>query len=106
MNSDDGIYDLIIPGGGPGALTAGLYAMSALGKEHESGACQSALSRFENNIPATSAGLKALEESLSRSAGTLLRRRNRRRLIIDVDSRSFWKFLRRRQTPLPFYGRP
>jgi hypothetical protein len=58
----------------------------ALGKEHEDGAGQSALCRFENNIPATSEGLKALEESLSRSAGTLLRRRNKRRLIIDVDS--------------------
>jgi hypothetical protein len=33
-----------------------------LGKEHESGACQSALSRFENNILATGKGLKALED--------------------------------------------
>ena len=31
-------------------------------------------------------GLKALENALSRSADTLLRRRNKRRLIIDVDS--------------------
>ncbi|HIJ76436.1 MAG TPA: IS1380 family transposase [Deltaproteobacteria bacterium] len=58
----------------------------ALGKEHESGAGQSALSRFENNILAAGEGLKALEEGLSRSADILLRRRNKRRLIIDVDS--------------------
>ncbi len=58
----------------------------ALGKEHESGAGQSALCRFENKILATGEGLKALENALSRSAETLLRRRNKRRLIIDVDS--------------------
>ena len=58
----------------------------ALGKEHESGAGQSSLSRFENKILATGRGLKVLEESLGRSADTLLRRRNKRRLIIDVDS--------------------
>ncbi len=58
----------------------------ALGKEHENGAGQSALCRFENNILATGVGLKALENALSRCAETLLRRRNKRRLIIDVDS--------------------
>ena len=58
----------------------------ALGKEHEYGAGQSALSRFENSILATPQGLKALENAISRSADTLLRRRNKRRLIIDVDS--------------------
>jgi len=58
----------------------------ALGKEHENGAGQSALSRFENSILATPRGLKALENAISRSADTLLRRRNKRRLIIDVDS--------------------
>ncbi len=58
----------------------------ALGKEHESGACQSALSRFEDNTLATGKGLKALEDMISRTADTLLRRRNKRRLIIDVDS--------------------
>jgi hypothetical protein len=58
----------------------------ALGKEQENGAGQSALSRFENNILATGKGLAALEESRSRSAHTLLRRRNKRRLIIDIDS--------------------
>src|SRR5208337_2784409 len=58
----------------------------ALGKEHESGAGQSALCRFENKILATREGLKTIENALSRSADTLLRRRNKRRLIIDVDS--------------------
>jgi hypothetical protein len=58
----------------------------ASGKEHESGVRQSALSRLENNILATREGLKALENALNRSADTLLRRRNQRRLIIDIDS--------------------
>jgi hypothetical protein len=58
----------------------------ALGKEHESGAGQSALCRFENSILATPQGLKALESAVSRSADTLLGRRNKRRLILDVDS--------------------
>jgi hypothetical protein len=58
----------------------------ALGKEHENGAGQSALSRFENSILSTPQGLKALDNAISRSADTLLRRRNKRRLIIDVDS--------------------
>ncbi len=57
-----------------------------LGKEYESGAGHSALSRFENNIAATGKGLKALEDTIRRPAGALLRRRNKRRLIIDVDS--------------------
>ncbi|HIJ76859.1 MAG TPA: hypothetical protein HPP81_09120 [Deltaproteobacteria bacterium] len=35
---------------------------------------------------ATGKGLKALEDMISRSADPLLRRRNKRRLIIDVDS--------------------
>ncbi len=50
------------------------------------GASQSALSRFENKILATGEGLKALEDVLSRSADTFLWRRNKRGLIIDVDS--------------------
>ena len=58
----------------------------ALGKEHESGAGQSALSRFENNILATSEGLKALENVFTQAANTLLRRRKKRRLIINVAS--------------------
>jgi hypothetical protein len=58
----------------------------ALGKECENGAGQSALSRFENKILATGEGLTALENTLSRSADSLLRRRNKGRLISDVDS--------------------
>ena len=57
-----------------------------LGKEHESGAGESTLCRLENKILADDDGLKTLEESLSRSAETFLRRTNKRRLIIDVDS--------------------
>jgi thioredoxin reductase len=30
MNSDGCVYDLVIPGGGPAGLTAGLYAMRAV----------------------------------------------------------------------------
>ena len=67
-------------------LRVDLALRLALGKEHESGAGQPALSRFENNILATGKGLKALEAMVSRSAETLLRRRNKRRLVIDVDS--------------------
>jgi hypothetical protein len=58
----------------------------ALGKEHQNGAGQSALSGFEKGILATQKGLTALENALRRYADTLLRRRNKRRLIIDVDS--------------------
>ncbi|HYA42446.1 MAG TPA: IS1380 family transposase, partial [Syntrophobacteraceae bacterium] len=58
----------------------------ALGKEHESGAGQSALCRFENKILVTPQGLNALEKALTQSADTLPRRRNKRRLIIDVHS--------------------
>ena len=43
----------------------------ALGKEHENGAGQSALSRFENSILATRQGLEALESAISRSADTM-----------------------------------
>jgi hypothetical protein len=47
---------------------------------------QSAPCRFENNVLATREGLKALEEGFSRSADTLLLRRKKRRLVIDVGS--------------------
>jgi hypothetical protein len=58
----------------------------ALGKEHDSGACQSGLCRFENDILATEDGIKGPEAGLGRFADTLLRRRNKSRLILDVDS--------------------
>ncbi|HIJ75454.1 MAG TPA: hypothetical protein HPP81_01935 [Deltaproteobacteria bacterium] len=50
------------------------------------GTGQSALCRFENNILAIGEGLKALEEGLGRSTYTLLRHRNKRQLVINVDS--------------------
>jgi hypothetical protein len=58
----------------------------ALGKDHQAGAGQSMLSRLENDILGNEAGLLALEAGLTRSTDTLLRRKNRKRLIIDMDS--------------------
>src|SRR4030042_1628091 len=58
----------------------------ALGKDHKIGAGQSMLSRLENNILGNEAGLTALEATLTRSTDALLRRKNKRRLIIDLDS--------------------
>ncbi|MGA2734790.1 MAG: transposase [Syntrophobacteraceae bacterium] len=47
-------------------LRVGPALRLALGKEHESGAGQSALCRFENKIFATREGLKAVENALNR----------------------------------------
>lgn len=58
----------------------------SLGKEHELASSQPTLCRFENEILATEQGLKALEAGLSSCADTLLRRRNKKRIILDVDS--------------------
>jgi hypothetical protein len=58
----------------------------ALGKDHKTGASQSMLSRLENDILGNEAGLLALEATLTRSTDTLLRRKNKKRLIIDLDS--------------------
>jgi len=58
----------------------------ALDKGHESGASQSRLSRLENDILGNEAGLQALEAALTRSTDTLLKRKNKKRLIIDLDS--------------------
>ncbi len=44
------------------------------------------LSRLENDILGNEAGLKALEAALTRSTDTLLKRKNKKRLIIDLDS--------------------
>jgi hypothetical protein len=44
------------------------------------------LSRLENDILGNEAGLQALEAALTRSTDTLLRRKNKKRLIIDLDS--------------------
>jgi hypothetical protein len=58
----------------------------ALGKGHKAGASQSMLSRLENEVLGNEVGLKALDGALRRSVDALLRKKDRRRLIIDVDS--------------------
>ena len=58
----------------------------ALGKEHELASSQPTLCRFENEILATEQGLNALEAGLISSGDTLLRRRNKKRIIFDLDS--------------------
>lgn len=58
----------------------------AIGKGDEAGAGQSRLSRLENEVLGTEDGLKALEAALTRSNDTLMRRKKKRRLIVDVDS--------------------
>jgi hypothetical protein len=58
----------------------------ALGKDHQVGASQSMLSRLENDVLGNEAGLLALDAALTRSTDTLLKRKNKKRLIIDLDS--------------------
>jgi hypothetical protein len=58
----------------------------AIGKGDEAGAGQSRLSRLENEVLGTEAGLTALENALMRSNDTLMRRKKNQRLIVDVDS--------------------
>jgi len=58
----------------------------ALGKGHKMGASQSMLSRLENEVLGNEAGLKALDAALRRSTDALLKKKDRRRLIVDVDS--------------------
>jgi hypothetical protein len=58
----------------------------AIGKGYEAGAGQSRLSRLENDVLGTEAGLQALENSLTRSNDALMRRKKKQRLILDVDS--------------------
>jgi len=58
----------------------------AIGKDHKVGAGQSMLSRLENDVLGNSVGLEALDGALSRAADALLKRKNKRRLIIDLDS--------------------
>ncbi len=57
----------------------------AVGKGVEAGAGQSRLSRCENEVFGTEAGLQALEDSLMRSNDALVRKK-KQRLILDVDS--------------------
>jgi len=58
----------------------------ALGKDHKVCAGQSMMSRLENDYLGNGQGLVALEKALARSADALLRRKNKRRLIVDLDS--------------------
>jgi len=58
----------------------------ALGKDHRFGASQSMLSRLENDVLGNAMGLEALDGALTRATDALLKRKNKRRLIIDLDS--------------------
>ncbi|MBW1952473.1 MAG: transposase [Deltaproteobacteria bacterium] len=58
----------------------------ALGKDHQAGAGQSMLCRLENDILGNEAGLLALDAALTRCKDTLLKKKNKKRLIIDLDS--------------------
>jgi hypothetical protein len=58
----------------------------SIGKDHQTGASQSMLTRLENDVLGNSVGLEALDGALSRAADALLKRKNKRRLIIDLDS--------------------
>ena len=58
----------------------------AIGKGHKVGAGQSMLYRLENDVLGNVVGLTALEAALTWSTEALLRRKNKRRLIIDLDS--------------------
>jgi hypothetical protein len=58
----------------------------ALDKGQEAGASQSRLSRLENDVLGNAVGLEALDAALTRSTDTLLKRKNKKRLIIDMDS--------------------
>jgi len=58
----------------------------ATDKAHGYGASQSMLSRLENEVLGNQSGLKALDDTLLRATDALLRRKNKRRLIIDFDS--------------------
>jgi len=58
----------------------------ALGKDQQVGASQSMLSRLENDVLGNAMGLAALDGALTRAADALLKRKNKKRLIIDLDS--------------------
>jgi len=58
----------------------------ALGKDHQAGASQSMLSRLENDVLGNAMGLEALDGALTRATDALLKRKNKKRLIIDLDS--------------------
>jgi hypothetical protein len=58
----------------------------ALSKDHRLGASQSILSRLENDVLGNPMGLEALDGALTRATDALLKRKNKKRLIIDLDS--------------------
>jgi hypothetical protein len=58
----------------------------ALSKDHRFGASQSMLSRLENDVLGNPMGLEALDGALTRATDALLKRKNKKRLIIDLDS--------------------
>ena len=58
----------------------------AVGKDHRKCAGQSMMSKLENDYLGNGQGLIALEKTLTRSADALLRRKSKRRLIVDFDS--------------------
>jgi len=58
----------------------------AISKGDEAGAGQSRLTRLENEVLGTEAGLQALEDALVRSNDTLMSRKKKQRLIVDVES--------------------
>jgi hypothetical protein len=58
----------------------------ALGKDHRAAASQSMLFRLENDVLGNAMGLEALDGTLTRATDTLLKRENKKRLIIDLDS--------------------
>lgn len=58
----------------------------AIGKGGEAGACQSRLSRLENEVLGAEGGLPVLENGLMSSNDTLMRRKKKQRLILPVDS--------------------
>jgi hypothetical protein len=58
----------------------------ANGKDHKAGVRQSMLSRLEKDVLGNAMGLEALYGALTRATDALLKRKNKRRLIIDLDS--------------------
>ena len=58
----------------------------ALDKGENFGASQSVMSRLENDVLGTAAGEEALDTMITRSTDVLLKWKNKRRLILDVDS--------------------
>ncbi|MFC1895546.1 IS1380 family transposase [Thermodesulfobacteriota bacterium] len=58
----------------------------ALGKGDQFGAIQSVLSRLENDILGTTTGQQSLDTMITGSTDAVLKRKNKKRLILDVDS--------------------